>query len=395
VETVAPFGEAVEAFREAGASTCTLCYQCGKCDVVCPWNRVRDFSMRRVIREATFGLTQVEEEDIWRCTTCGTCTASCPRGVEHTQTGVALRRVASDYGVFPGTAKSIRAVRSSLAADGNPLNQKRAERGDWAKGLPVKPFSEGMEFLYFVGCYYSYDPRMRKAAVATATVLSKAGVDFGILGAKESCCGESVRKTGSEKAFRSLARENIKTFIDHGVKKIVVSSPHCYHTFANEYPEFMARFEVVHMSQLLAGLIREGRLKLTGEFARKVTWHDPCYLGRRNGIYEEPREVLRSVPGLELVEMSDSRNNSLCCGGGGGRIWMDTPRKERFSNIRLAQAKDAGAQVLATCCPYCITHFEEGRLDMEGEGIEVRDLTEIVLTGLSGPDGAPSLGGEL
>jgi len=379
VETVVPFKEVIDEIKEAGARTFGLCYQCGKCDVVCPWNKVRPFSMRKIIREATFGLTEVEGEDIWRCTTCGTCPAQCPRGVEQIETGVSLRRIASEYGVFPPSVRAVRATRGSLATDGNPLSEDRAKRADWAKGLPVKSFAEGMEVLYFVGCYYSYDPRLKKAAVATAEILNKAGVDFGILGTRENCCGESIRKTGGEEVFRTLARENIKTFIDNGVKRILVSSPHCYHTFANEYPEFMVNFEVVHISQFLLKLIDEGRLEFTGEYGKKVTYHDPCYLGRHNGIYDEPREVLRRVPGLELVEMPDARDQSLCCGGGGGRIWMDTPKGERFSDLRMKQAADTRAAVLATCCPYCITHFEESRLDLdEDEAPEIRDLTEIV-----------------
>jgi Fe-S oxidoreductase len=176
-----------------------------------------------------------------------------------------------------------------------------------------------------------------------------------------------------------LAKENIKTFIDHGVKKILVSSPHCYHTFVNEYPEFMVNFEVVHITQYLLQLINEGRIELSHAFEKKVTYHDPCYLGRHNAIYEEPREGLKKIPGLELMEMPDARKNSLCCGGGGGRIWMDTPMEERFSDIRLKQAKAVGAQVLATSCPYCITNFEESRLNLEyDEVIEVKDITEII-----------------
>jgi Fe-S oxidoreductase len=236
-----------------------------------------------------------------------------------------------------------------------------------------------MEILYFVGCYLSYDPRMKKVAVATAEILNQAGVEFGILGEKESCCGESIRKTGSEDVFKRVARENIRQFIDNGVKKILVSSPHCYHTFKNEYPEFMVNFEVVHIAQYLAQLVAEGRLALGGEYARKVTYHDPCYMGRHNDIYDEPRQVLRGVPGLELVELPDTRKDSLCCGGGGGRIWMDTPQNERFSDLRLKQAKAVGAEVLVTTCPYCITNFEESRLNLEYEDVlEIKDLTEIV-----------------
>ena len=208
---------------------------------------------------------------------------------------------------------------------------------------------------------------------------SCAGVDYGILGEKENCCGESIRKTGDEELFKRLARENIKTFIDNGVKKIVVSSPHCYHTFKNEYPEFKVNFEVVHISQYLGELINEGKLEFTKEYVKKVTYHDPCYLGRHNGIYDEPRAVLKGIPGLELVEMVDFRQDSLCCGGGGGRIWMETPMGERFSDLRIEQAIKAEAEVLVTSCPYCITNFEDSRLNRGDEdAIEIKDITEII-----------------
>ena len=262
---------------------------------------------------------------------------------------------------------------------GNPLQGERKKRADWAEGLSVKPFAEGMDVLFFTCCYLTYDPRMKKVGAATADILNRTGVNFGILGTKENCCGESIRKTGSEEVFKNSARENIKNFIDNGVKKIFVSSPHCYHTFKNEYPEFMVNFEVVHIVQYLAELINEGKLELTKEYKKKVTYHDPCYLGRHNGIYDEPREVLKQIPGLELIEMPDSREDSLCCGGGGGRIWMDTPQVERFSDLRLKQAKEAGAEVLVTACPYCITNFEESRLNLEyDEVLEIKDITEII-----------------
>lgn len=379
METIAPFIEVEDEIKEAGGGIFKMCFQCGLCDTVCPWNKVRDFSMRRLVREAVFGLNEVEGEDIWRCTTCGTCPSQCPRGLGQIDLSVALRRVATEYELFPPAVKSARTARASLISEGNPLQGEKDKRADWAKGLNVKIYEEGMEALYFVGCYFSYDPRMKKVAQATANILNKAGVAFGILGNEEQCCGESIRKIGAEEVFRNLAKENIKTFIDHGVKKVIVSSPHCYHTFKNEYPEFMVNFEVVHMSQYILELIQEGRLELAGELPETVTFHDPCYLGRHNEVYDEPRELLKQVSGLDLVEMEMNRQGSLCCGGGGGRIWMDTPQEERFSDIRLHQAKAAGAKILATACPYCITNFEESRLNLEFEEVlEVKDITEII-----------------
>ena len=379
MENISDYKEIIDVVKDNGGDAFKRCYQCGLCDVVCPWNRVRKFSMRKIVREATFGMTDIESDDIWLCSTCGTCPQQCPRDVKQIESGVALRRIATEYGVFANTAKPVRGVAGSLTAEGNPLNEQRQDRAKWAEGLSVKPFSEEMEVLYFSGCYLSYDPRLKKVAAATAKILNKAGVDFGILGTKENCCGESIRKTGDEELFRRLAKENIKTFIDNGVKKVLVSSPHCYHTFKNEYPEFMVNFDVVHITQYLSELINAGRLELNGEYAKRVTYHDPCYLGRHNGIYEEPREVLRKVPGLAYNEMPESRETSLCCGGGGGRIWMETMKGERFSDIRIAQAVDVGAEVLATSCPYCITHFEESRLTLEdSESLVIKDITEIV-----------------
>lgn len=379
MDTVAPFKEIIELIKEQGGDAFKYCYQCGRCDTVCPWNRVRDFSMRKLIREATFGLTDIESEDLWRCTTCGKCPQYCPRGVKQIESGVALRKIASENDVFPGPIAPIRTVSVGLMGEGNPFNEERKNRADWAEGLSVKSFKEGMEVLYFSCCYLSYAPRLKKVAAATVDILKKAGVNFGILGSKESCCGESIRKTGNEELFKKLAKDNIKAFIDNGVKKILVSSPHSYHTFKNEYPEFMVNFEVVHISQYLHELVSSGRLKLTREYAKKVTYHDPCYAGRHNGIFDEPRAILKGISGVELLEMPDTREDSLCCGGGGGRIWVETPKAERFSDLRLQQAIGVGAEVLVTSCPYCITNFEDSRLSLEDvEALEIKDITEII-----------------
>jgi Fe-S oxidoreductase len=383
LESVAPSKEIIDVIKENGGDTFSLCYQCGMCDTVCPWNRVRTFSMRKLVRQATFGLTEIENEEMWLCTTCGKCVQQCPRGVKIIDCGVSLRRIATEFGVFPPSVKPIRVAAESLGRNGNPLNEEREKRADWAKDLNVKNFTEGMEILYSPGCYLSYDPRLRKVAAATVKFLNKAAVDFGILGSKEVCCGESIRKTGDETLFKRLARDNIKTFVEHGVKKILVSSPHCYQTFKNEYPEFRVNFEVLHISQFLAQLIREGRLTPDKEYEKKVTYHDPCYLGRHNGIYDEPRQALAQIPGLRLNEMPESRANSFCCGGGGGRIWMETPRRERFSDVRLRQAMDVEAEVLVTSCPYCISNFEASRETLGVAGnIEVRDITEMLAESL-------------
>ncbi len=379
MEKIADYIEIADIIKEKGGDSFKLCYQCGKCDVVCPWNHFRQFSMRKLVREATFGMSEIEGEEIWRCTTCGKCSQVCPRDVKQVEAGIALRRIATDYGIYPASADPVRSIRSNLNGEGNPFTEERSKRANWAKDLSVNAFTEEMEILYYPGCYLSYDPRLKKVAAATAKILNQAGVNFGILGSKENCCGESIRKAGDENLFRQLAKENIKTFIDHGVKKILVSSPHCFHTFKNEYPEFLVNFEVIHIAQYLFELIQEGRLELTKEYRKKVTYHDPCYLGRHNNIYDEPRNVLKKIAALELTEMSESMEDSFCCGGGGGRIWMDTPKGERFSDLRVEQAMETGAEVLVTSCPYCIANFEDSMLsNKNSEAIEIKDITEII-----------------
>jgi Fe-S oxidoreductase len=379
MEVISPFKEAQQEIRQSGGEPSNFCFQCGKCDTLCPWNRVTTFSVRKLMREASLGVVEIEKEEVWRCTTCGKCPLNCPRDVRQIENMVALRRVATNYDVYPASVKSVRRIIACLTAQGNPFGEERSERGKWAEGLGVKEFTEGTEYLYFPCCYPCYDARLKRVARAVASLLNKAGVDFGILGSKENCCGESIRKTGNEELFKQLAKEEIKVFIDNGVRKIICSSPHCYHTFKNEYPYFGVNFQVIHITQFLLTLLEEGRLKINGSYSKVVTYHDPCYLGRHNGIYEEPRSLLKSIPGLQLVEMREIKEESLCCGMGGGRVWMETPKEERFANLRIQQALDTGAEVLATACPYCITAFEDARVVLNLEDrIEVKDVTEIL-----------------
>ena len=379
MEIVTPFKEVTDFIEESGSEAFKSCFQCGRCETSCPWNRVRRFDVRRIIHESQLGLVAIESEDMWLCVTCRNCVEHCPRGVDTIELMMALRRILIPDGRVPPGLPSVHSVMSSAATTGNPWQQEQENRAKWTKDLGVKEFKEGAELLYFPCCTTAFDPRVQPVAQSTSKILASLGVDFGILGTKENCCAESIRKMGNEKLFKRLARENIKTFIDNGVKKILVTSPHCYHTFKNEYPEFMVDFEVIHTSQYLFELINKRKLKFTKEYGKKVAYHDPCYLGRHNGIYEEPRDVLRSIPGLELVEMADSRAESLCCGAGGGRMWMETPKNERFANIRVEQAIEAGAEVLAVACPYCMVMLKDSVISAHKEDVlEIKDIAEIV-----------------
>jgi Fe-S oxidoreductase len=290
----------------------------------------------------------------------------------------AVRRavVSLGIGIVPD---ALRISAKNIAGVANPLGEEPGKRGDWAKNLGVKKFAPGVEILYFPCCIPAYDPDAKRISQATATILSKLGIDFGILGNEEKCCGEAIRKAGYEDTFQSLAQSNINAFNSSGAKTVVVSSPHCYHTFKNEYPELGGKFQVLHITQYLASLIDQGKLKFSKEINKKVIYSDPCYLGRHNGIYDEPRKVLQSIPGLELIEFPDSREDAVCCGGGGGRIWMETVKGERFSDIRVEQALEKGADVIALACPYCFLNYRDSMLTMDkAEVIEVKDITELV-----------------
>jgi len=378
MQAVTPMQEVIDIVNEEGGEILKLCYQCGTCTAVCPWNKVRSFLVRRIMHQGQLGLIDFEDEDVWLCATCNNCVKRCPRGVEIIDVMRALRRAVTELGIAK-VPDSLRITVKNISAVGNPLGEPEDKRADWAKEPGVKLYTEGTEILYVPCCIPEYDPNVRRIALASVDIMKQAGVDFGILGNRANCCGESVRKAGDEAVFQRLAQNNIASFNELGVKKVVVSSPHCYHTFTNEYRDLGANIEVVHFSQYLLELIQEGRLKLTKEVNKKVAYHDPCYLGRHNDIYDEPREVLRSIPDLELVELPNCRENSLCCGGGGGRIWMETKSEERFCDLRVEQALALEANVLAVACPYCMSNFDDSVLTLDkGEVIEIRDIAELV-----------------
>ena len=382
MQAVAPFQEAVDIIKEEGGDIAKLCYQCGLCTGVCPWNLVRGFPVRKTMHQAQLGLPDFENDDMWLCVTCNACVKRCPRGVEIIDVWRSFRRAITELGIG-GIPDALRITSKNISGVGNPQGEEREKRNDWARDLEVKTFTKGMEVLYVPCCYNAYDPQLQPAARATVEILKKANVDFGILGPEMSCCGESVRKAGNESLFQSLAQSNINLFNDAGVTKIITASPHCFHTFTNEYPELDGKYEVLHFVQFLAELIRDGRLEFTRELKKTITFHDSCYLGRHNDIYDEPREVLQAIPGVELIEMANHHEDSLCCGGGGGRIWAETKKGERFSDIRLEQAADVGASVLAAVCPYCIANFKDSIVTMNKEEvIECKDIAELVLEAL-------------
>ena len=378
MDVLSPYKEATDVILEAGGEPLKLCYQCGLCTGTCPWNLVRSFLVRRIMREAQLGATDFASEDVWTCVTCGACVKRCPRGVEIIDVIRAIRRAVASLGIGV-VPDALRISAKNIAGVGNPLGEAPEKRNDWAKDLKVKDFVSGTEVLYFPCCIPSYDPDVKPVARSTVAILNKLGVDYGLISTEAKCCGEAIRKAGHEDTFQSLAQNNISLFTSNGVKTVIVSSPHCYHTFKNEYPELGGKFEVKHITQYLASLIEKRELKFSKKLDKKVIYSDPCYLGRHNDVYDEPREVLKSIPGLELVEFPDAREDGLCCGGGGGRIWMDTPKGERFSDIRTEQALEKGADIIAVACPYCVLNYRDSVLSMgKAEAMQVKDITELV-----------------
>ena len=378
MDILSPYKEGSEVIIEVGGEPLKLCYQCGLCTGSCPWNLVRRFDVRKIIHEAQLGITDFSDENVWLCTSCDACVERCPRGVEIIDIMRALRRAVVTLGVG-NVPDALKMSIKNIETTGNPLAELAGERGKWAIDLGVKDYTRGTDILYFPGCIPAYDNDAKIIAQATATVFTKLGIDFGILGTAEKCCGESVRKAGYEDIFQNLATSNINTFNEHAVSTIIVSSPHCYHTFKNEYPELGGKFHVLHITQYLAQLIEQGILKFSRELKKKVIYADPCYLGRHNEIYDEPRKILNSIPGLELLEYPRSKHDAICCGGGGGRIWAETAKNERFSDIQVSQALGEGAEILAVSCPYCYVNYRDSILTMNKyDVIQVKDIVELV-----------------
>ncbi len=376
-----PFIEVNQAIRDSGGHDLNACMQCGLCSALCPWREVEgQFLPRLMIRQGQLGLEGYESDEVlFGCTTCNKCVLNCPRGVDIIGVMRAMRSLITQAGGVPETLK---AVLGSVHANGNPWSEPREKRDQWTQGLEVPRFGPDKEYLLFVCCTSCYDQRSQRIARSLVELLNRAQVSYGVLGPEQSCCGESVRKIGDEGLFQKLAGSNVELFNRLGVKKIIVNSPHCLKTFRDEYPELGGEYEVVHASQFLAGLAEQGRLPLRGGLQAKVAFHDPCYLGRHSGVYEQPRKALEAC-GARVVEMDRARELSLCCGGGGGGLWMETPAEKRFSLLRVREAAASGAQVLATACPYCISLLEDSRKTAGLDDIKVLDLCELLAQDLA------------
>lgn len=377
---VSPMLELTDLILEVGGEDLQRCMQCGTCTGVCPWPRVKQFSPRQVIRYMSFGFEGYEEEDLWNCVTCNTCVTRCPRGIDLIEVMRAGRAVMLESGSYPRTLSG---PLSSLRTDGNPWSGERDERYAWAEPGSLPTYGPDTEYLFFSCCTQSYDPRNKRVGKAMISILGHAGVSFGSLGTAESCCGDQARKVGAQDVFDDLESKNVALFEEHEVDKIIVASPHCLQALNRDY-KVGRPIRAVHYAQVFRDLLRAGKLRLDKPVEAKVTYHDPCYLGRHAGEYEAPREVLRAIPGLDLVEMPRNRERSLCCGGGGGGLWLDVPNDERFSVIRVQEALDTGAEVIATACPYCTSMLEDAikTLDVE-DSVRVLDVAELVAQSMS------------
>ena len=385
-----PDSEIRDLILEYGDSEALKCYQCGMCMSLCPWYQMEkvDFLVHRLPQAVKLGaILNSEDKDeiaaevteLYRCVGCEACLAQCPRGVDIPRVLRAIRRILVENQSVPSP---LQATMNHCYSTGNPLAGEPEQRFAWAKGLDVPEFADGMEYAWFTCCTADFDPRCQAINRATVRILKKAGVSFGTLGIEQVCCGEAMRKAGAEKVFQHLAKANKSVVDKPAVKKLLFTSPHCFNGFRRDYSELVQNRELVHATLLFDRLITEGRIKPKKELAKKVVYHDPCTLGRQSGIYDEPRRVLKSIPGLELVEIENfNRDQSVCCGGGGGGLWLDWPKGERLSDLRVKQAAETGAEILAVACPYCLQMFEDSVKTM-GIDMQVFDVAEILADSL-------------
>ncbi|MDR3584401.1 MAG: heterodisulfide reductase-related iron-sulfur binding cluster [Desulfosporosinus sp.] len=320
----------------------------------------------------------IPEEDLWACTTCRSCEQQCPVFVEHVDKTIDMRRnLVLMETRFPSEAQL---AFKNMENNGNPWGIGWSTRADFLTNLGVKTYEQdpGAEYLYWPGCSGAFDARNQKVSAALVKLFNAAGVRYAILGNEEKCCGDSARKLGNEYLFFSLATENIEAMNSHGVKKIITQCPHCYNLLKNEYPQFGGNFEVIHHTVFLLDLIKAGKLKLSHGAGKTITYHDSCYLGRYNQIYEQPRELLKTV-GLDLKEMAHTGEKSFCCGAGGGRMWLEEHEGQRINEMRTDEAIALKTDYVGTACPFCLTMIADGiGARGVGEQLKALDIAEIL-----------------
>ncbi len=364
------------------------CTTCGRCNSVCPAQaaekplRPRDIvlGIREAMNQPTRALSQfVTEDAIWSCTTCSACNQACPVGIEVYDKIVDLRRGLVEAGTV--STRSM-AVFDNLFEQDNPFQKSSETRMSWAAGLelPVAARQEPIKLLYWIGCAGSFAPEGQQVSRAMVKILNHLKIRFHVLGKREPCNGDPARRLGEEGLYQELARATLEMLQEHGVSTILTHCPHCFNVFKNEYPQLAdVSFRVEHHSQFLSGLIQSGRLTISGNLAQRVTFHDPCYLGRGNGDTQSPRQVLAALPAVESVEMPRNGCNSSCCGAGGGSIWTDVKGIDRIENQRAREAAHTGADLVVTGCPFCKTMLEAGRQSFENQLSETMDLAELIV----------------
>jgi Fe-S oxidoreductase len=389
------------------------CTECGRCQSACPaWNTDKPLSPKLLVMnlrdnmfasatplmtgegEQTALVPNVIDPDVlWSCTTCGACVEECPVDIEHIDAIVDMRR----YQVlmeseFPSEAGL---MLRNVENQGDPWGLGQGKRTEWTQSLDFEvpvvtgTIPDDIEYLYWVGCAGALDERARKGVQATARMLHRAGVTFAILGPKESCTGDPVRRLGNEYLYQEQTKMNITTLDEVGAKKIIASCPHCFNTIKNEYPSLGGTYEVIHHAQLLEHLVRTGRLTPGSGYSGKVTYHDPCYLGRHNRVIQEPRTVLSAIPGVEQVEMRRCKERGFCCGAGGARMWLEENIGKRVNMERTEEALGTGADVVSTACPYCMIMLDDAvRAHDKQDDVRVLDLSQLVEESLNGGSAA-------
>ena len=379
------------------------CTECGRCQDLCPaHNTQKPLSPKMLILDLKDNMYRnkakilagkfdevspiiddnVTEDVIWACTSCRACEVACPVFIGHTDKIYDIRRnLVMMESKFPA---EVQAVFKNMETNATPWAFSSGDRANWAEGLSIQTMAEAgnasnVDVLLWVGCAGSYDDRNKKVLRAFASILKKAKIKFVILGTEEQCTGDPARRIGNEYLYQTLAKANIETMNRYSVKKIVTACPHCFNTIKNEYKDFGGNYEVYHHSQFIGQLIHEGKVKPTKAFDETVTFHDSCYLGRWNNVYEEPRAVIESLPSVRTVEMKKHHDQSMCCGAGGGRMWMEETIGKRVNITRTEQALDTKAGVIASSCPFCMTMMSDGvkSKDMQDK-VRVMDIAELI-----------------